>query len=136
MKLFAFKRSDGCISVATVMEDTHNPLKKIDPNGWYVDSSELPNDSGYWFNCLTADDDKRIYVSLDKAREFTRDRLRRERKPLLEALDVAFQRKLEMNPVPDPEIIAEKNRLRDITLLPATCRTIEELKVLTCQKLS
>jgi hypothetical protein len=135
MKLFAYRQENGCIALASIFEeDTHDPREKIDPNGWFVDPSELPHDSQYWFNCLTADLDKRIYISLDKAREATRNRLRAERKPLLEALDIEFQRSLEFSGKPDQVVIEEKRRLRDITRLVSTCSTVAELKQLSCSK--
>jgi hypothetical protein len=136
MKLFAYKLEDGRLALASIFEDGKDPKKIIDPKGWYIDPSELPVDSQYWFNCLTSDADNRVYISIDKARAFTKERLRMERKPLLEALDVEFQRNLEIMMKPDQTIIAEKNRLRDITKLVNCCSTVEELKKLSCQKLS
>ena len=136
MKLFAYKLENGNLAIASIFEDGKDPREVIDPNGFCIDPSELPNDAQYWFNCLEVDDQKRLYVSLDKARKYTKDRLRQERKPLLEALDVEFQRRLETNLKPDQAIIAEKKRLRDITLLPDTCRCVEELRKLSCAKLS
>ena len=137
MKLFAYRQENGSLAIASIFdEEAHDPREKIHPEGWFVDPSELPTDSQYWFGSLVADNDRRIYVSLDKAREATRQRLRMERKPLLEALDVEFQRRLETNSKPDQAIIAEKKRLRDITLLPDTCSCVEELRKLSCAKLS
>jgi hypothetical protein len=72
-----------------------------------------------------------ITINLDKAKTITKDRLRAERKPLLEAQDVAFQRALESNS-DTSEIVAEKQRLRDITLLVDQAATLEELKQITC----
>ena len=70
-----------------------------------------------------------IIVDINKAKDITKDRLRAERKPLLEAQDVAFQRALESN-ADTSAIVAEKQRLRDITTLVNTANTIEELKAL------
>lgn len=71
-----------------------------------------------------------ITINLDKAKDITKDRLRAERKPLLEALDVQFQRALETG-APTAEIVAEKQRLRDITQLADQATTTEELKNIT-----
>ena len=68
-----------------------------------------------------------ITVNLDKAKDITKDRLRAERKPLLEAQDVAFQRALESNE-DTTAIVAEKQRLRDITNQVDTMTTLDELK--------
>jgi len=70
-----------------------------------------------------------IIVDINKAKDITKDRLRAERKPLLEAQDVAFQRALESS-ADTSAIVAEKQRLRDITTLVDTVNTVEELKAL------
>jgi hypothetical protein len=70
-----------------------------------------------------------ISINLDKAKAITKERLREERKPLLEAQDVAFQRALESGADTSP-IVAEKQRLRDITSLADQANTLEELKSL------
>ncbi len=74
--------------------------------------------------------DMAIIVDINKAKEITKDRLRAERKPLLEAQDVAFQRALESN-ADTSAIVAEKQRLRDITSQVDTATTLEELKGIT-----
>jgi hypothetical protein len=70
-----------------------------------------------------------IIVDINKAKDITKDRLRAERKPLLLAQDVAFQRALESNS-DTSAIVAEKQRLRDITTLVNSVNTTEELKLL------
>jgi uncharacterized protein YdaT len=70
-----------------------------------------------------------IIVDINKAKDITKDRLRDERKPLLEAQDVAFQRALESS-ADTSAIVAEKQRLRDITTLVNSVNTTEELKLL------
>ena len=74
--------------------------------------------------------DMGIIVDINKAKDITKDRLRAERKSLLEAQDVAFQRALESN-ADTSAIVAEKQRLRDITLQVDTATTLEELKGIT-----
>ena len=68
-----------------------------------------------------------ITVNFTKAQDITKDRLRAERKPLLEAQDVAFQRALEISE-DTTAIVAEKTRLRDITNQVDTMTTLDELK--------
>ena len=70
-----------------------------------------------------------IIVDINKAKDITKDRLRQEREPLLLAQDVAFQRALESG-ADTTAIVAEKQRLRDITTLVDTANTVEELKAL------
>ena len=74
--------------------------------------------------------DMAIIVDINKAKDITKDRLRAERKPLLEAQDVAFQRALESG-ADTSAIVAEKQRLRDVTKFVDTANTVEELKEIT-----
>ena len=70
-----------------------------------------------------------IVINFDKAVAITKERLRQERAPLLQATDIAFQRALEEG-ADTSAIVAEKNRLRDITLLADSATTLDELKAL------
>ena len=70
-----------------------------------------------------------ITVNLDKAKAITKDRLRAERAPLLAAQDVAFQRALESS-ADTTAIVAEKQRLRDITGLVDAVTTLEGLRAI------
>jgi hypothetical protein len=71
-----------------------------------------------------------IVINFDKAKQITKERLRQERKPLLEQQDILFQRSLENNS-DTSAIIVEKQRLRDITNLVDNSTTLEQLKQLT-----
>lgn len=71
-----------------------------------------------------------ITINLDKAKNITKERLREERAPLLAAQDVAFQRALETG-ADTAEIVAEKQRLRDITKLADEATTLDELRAIT-----
>ena len=73
--------------------------------------------------------DMAIIVDINKAKDITKDRLRAERKHLLEAQDIAFQRALEAN-ADTSAIVAEKQRLRDITKIVDNINTVDELKTL------
>jgi hypothetical protein len=70
-----------------------------------------------------------IIININKAKDITKDRLRAKRKPLLEAQDVAFQRALESG-ADTSAIVAEKQRLRDITSQVDAANTLEELKLI------
>jgi hypothetical protein len=70
-----------------------------------------------------------IIIDFQKAKAITKDRLRAERTPLLQAQDVAFQRALESGE-DTSAIVAEKQRLRDITNLADQASTLDELKAL------
>jgi len=70
-----------------------------------------------------------ITVNLTKAKAITKDRLRAERAPLLVAQDVLYMRATEANQ-DTTAIVAEKQRLRDITKLADAATTLEQLKQL------
>jgi len=72
-----------------------------------------------------------ITVNITKAKEITKDRLRVERKPLLEALDIEYIKAQETG-ADTTAIVAEKQRLRDITLTVDSMTTVEQLKGATC----
>lgn len=102
-------------------------LKKDCPDHAIIaDSADLPNEHHDFFNAWELVDGK-VSVNLGKATDITKNRLRAERKPLMEAQDVLFQRALESG-VDTSAIVAEKQRLRDITKITAT--TLDELKAL------
>ena len=68
-----------------------------------------------------------ITINFDKAKDITKDRLRTERKPMLESLDVVQLRNLN-----NPEVLAgietKKQALRDATNQVDTMTTLDELK--------
>jgi hypothetical protein len=70
-----------------------------------------------------------ITVSIPKAKVITKDRLREERKPLLEAQDILFMQAQESS-ADTTAIVAEKARLRDITKDADSCTTTDQLKAL------
>jgi hypothetical protein len=72
-----------------------------------------------------------IQIDFAKAQVITKDRLRAERAPLLAALDIEFQRAVE-NGAEIAAIVAEKNRLRDITNQVDAATTLDDLKALSC----
>ena len=70
-----------------------------------------------------------ITIDFTKAQTITKERLRADRTPLLVAQDVAFQRALESG-ADTSAIVAEKQRLRDVTKLADAATTLDELKAL------
>jgi len=71
-----------------------------------------------------------ITISIPKAKDITKDRLRADRKPLLEAQDVLFMQAQESGS-DTTAIVAEKQRLRDITKGVDSCTTTDQLKALS-----
>ena len=93
-----------------------------------VNQSDLPNQHNDFFDAWELADGK-VTVNFDKAKEITKKRLRSEREPLLQAQDVAFQRALEAGS-DTSAIVAEKNRLRDVTKLADAETTLEGLRAI------
>jgi predicted naringenin-chalcone synthase len=112
----------GEISIQAVKE------KDTPSHSIIVDDSSLPNQHSDFFNAWELVDGK-VEVNLSKAKEITKNRLRAEREPLLQAQDVAFQRALETG-ADTTAIVAEKQRLRDITSLADAESTLEGLRAI------
>jgi hypothetical protein len=93
-----------------------------------VNTSDLPNQHNDFFDAWELVNGK-VEVSLAKATELTKKRLRAEREPLLAAQDVAFQRAQESG-ADTTAIVAEKNRLRDVTKLADAQTTLEGLRAI------
>ena len=74
-----------------------------------------------------------ITVNLTKAKDITKDPLRADRKPLLEEQDVLFMQAQESE-ADTSAIVAEKQRLRDITKDVDSCKTTDELKALSVEE--
>jgi hypothetical protein len=91
-----------------------------------VNIVDLPNQHQDFYDAWEMDATS-VTVNFAKAVELTKARLRAERTPLLAAQDVLFQRALESN-ADTTAIVAEKQRLRDITNFSAT--TLDELRSL------
>lgn len=96
----------------------------------YIVSADSLPDAHDFFNAWEQSGGS-VSVNLSKAKALTKDRLRAERAPLLAAQDVAFQRAQEIG-ADTSAIVAEKQRLRDITNLADTCTTLDQLRALHC----
>ena len=133
-KIIAFTNELGGVSICVPTgELSIQEVKAKDTplNSIIMDASELPEADNDFFNSWELVDGV-VSVNIEKAKLQTKDRLRAERAPLLAAQDVAFQRALEEGK-DTAAIVAEKQRLRDITNLVDGCKTTEELRGLKCQ---
>ena len=92
-----------------------------------VNTSDLPTDNDFFDAWELANGV--VTVSLTKATEITKTRLRSEREPLFAAQDIAFQRAQEAN-ADTTAIVAEKQRLRDVTKLADAETTLEGLRAI------
>ena len=89
-----------------------------------VDESEIPTDRTFrnaWNYDLKED--------LSKSKEIWKEKLRADRKPLLEELDVEYMKALELgDDVSQADIVARKQKLRDVTGIVDSAKTISGIK--------
>ena len=131
-QVIIFTNDNGGVSVCMPTGELDiNAVKAKDTpsHSIIVDSSALPEADNDFFNAWELSGGV-VSVNLTKAKALTKDRLRAERAPLLAAQDVLFQRAQESG-ADTTAIVAEKNRLRDITTLADACTTPAELRALT-----
>jgi hypothetical protein len=134
-KVLIFKNENGNVTTYWAAEgfslDDALAEKITDTNfARIVDFSTLPNSDDDFYDAWEIDANS-ITVNLGKAKEITKERLRYEREPLLLALDVQYQRAAEAGS-DTTAIVAEKDRLRNITNLADAATTLDELRALNC----
>lgn len=95
-----------------------------------VDDETIPSDHSFRNSWNFDKIQKKVGVDIPKAQEITKNRLRAERKPLLESLDVEVMKNI-TNQTKLAEIETEKQRLRDITKVIDALTTVEELKAVS-----
>jgi len=130
-QVIIFTNSNGGVStcVPTGEISIESVLAKDCPAGAIiVEQSSLPTANDFYDAWELTDGV--VTVSFPKAVELTKKRLRVERTPLLATQDVAFQRALESG-ADTTAIVAEKQRLRDVTNFSAT--TLDELRALKAE---
>lgn len=128
-QVIIFTNSNGGVSVCVPTGELDiNAVKAKDTpsTSIIVQDSELPQADNDFFDAWELANGV-VIVNLDKAKAITKNRLRAEREPLLAAQDVLFQRAQETN-ADTTAIVAEKTRLRNITLLTDPCTTTDELR--------
>lgn len=131
MQIIIYTNSNGNVSVCYPTGELsieEVKVKNTPEDSLIFDSSDLPETDNDFFNAWELVDNV-VLVNITKAKEITKNRLRAEREPLLVAQDVLFQRALETN-ADTVSIVAEKNRLRDITKLVDSCSTTDQLRAL------
>lgn len=119
----------GYIEAIIAKHDWPPPLRAV---SWEIVPNEIVSEqTDRIFRNAWRANGKRIDVDMPKAREIHRDRLRRLRAPLLEALDVEYMRADERNDQEEKKRISDRKViLRDVTTDPAieAASTPEELK--------
>lgn len=142
MKRIVWKMPDGSIRISIPLEPfleneseqeyLDRIADKVKPDPLAIRVADLPEenmpaDRSFREAWTWTTPDPVIDIDFAKAKEITKNRLRMEREPLLKKLDIEFQKALETG-ADTTAIIAEKQRLRDITKLADTCTTLEELE--------
>ena len=133
-QVIIFTNENGGVSVCVPTGELDiNAVKAKDTpsHSIIVQDYELPNADNDFFDAWELNDGE-VTVNLTKAKTITKTRLRREREPLLAAQDVLFQRAQETGG-DTTAIVAEKNRLRDITNLADSCTTTAQLRALSVE---
>ena len=133
-QVIIFTNENGGVSVCVPTGELDiNAVKAKDTpsHSIIVQDYELPQADNDFFDAWELTDGE-VTVNLTKAKNITKARLRTQRAPLLAAQDVLFQRAQETGG-DTTAIVAEKNRLRDITDLADTCTTTAELRALSVE---
>lgn len=131
MKVIIYTNEKGNVSICapTGAIDIEAVKAKDTPEGSIiVDVEILPNADNDFFDAWELIGET-VSVNFTKAQEITKTRLRNERAPLLAVQDVAFQRALESG-ADTSAIVAEKQRLRDITNFVDVATTLDELRAI------
>lgn len=139
MNTILYKQENSKIAIMSIAPDVSVDRAKISiPTGTeycVVDNTQLPSESDLsnFFDALSVDFKNTsgpvISIDIIEARNITKDRLRRERVPLFEANDILIRdAMIENNTEKLSLAIAERDRLRDITLITDTINTTTELK--------
>lgn len=108
-----------------------------------VDINDLPvNDNDFFdaWSIISKDDGGyNVVVNMEKARNIHREKLRIDRKQILDALDVQFMRAIERADIETQnEIISKKQKLRDLPAHPSIdeATTTSQLRALTIEVLT
>lgn len=134
-----WKKPDGGIAITHLTQEAISPKEEAAklkergdiPADWKLVATEAQIPESREFRNAWCWKSSKIDFDMDKAADITKERLRMERKPLLDNLDVEFIKAMEQG-LPTDAIVAEKKRLRDITLLAKPTMTIEQLSALSC----
>ena len=130
-QVIIFTNSNGGVSVCIPTGELDiNAVKARDTpsHSIIVQDSELPQADNDFFDAWELANGV-VTVNLAKAKEITKQRIRAEREPLLAAQDVAYMRAMEAGQ-DTAAIVAEKQRLRDVTSLADACASTAELRAL------
>lgn len=120
-----------CVVVPTGALPIAEVLAKVVPSGVpykIVDASAIPTDRA--FRNAWKLEAGQIKEDFAKSVEITKERLRKERAPLLEAADIKALRDIEATGSVSPETLTLKQTLRDVTALADSAKTRDDLLAL------
>jgi len=143
MRKITFTRPDGGLSVVHPIRNTLGETLMTDADIEKRAWDKLPEDAinPQYVEAIPTDRtfrnawkyDNGIKVDISRAKDIIKERLRLERKPLLEAQDIAFQRALETG-ADTLNIVKEKQRLRDITKQVDALTSLDKIKAITVKQ--
>lgn len=131
MKYIAFKNNDKFSLFHSSDDKSLEPnFQKYHPDITdYVICNDLQQFDDFAL-CHDIENGEKVF-KMDLAKDKTKQRLRNEREPLLQQQDILFMKAQESG-ADTTAIVAEKNRLRNITNTVDSCTTADELKALSC----
>ena len=113
MSKIIYTQSNGIVAVINPISGNADDAIKDVPSGFayeIVDDSVIPTDRS--FRNAWVQDSKTIKTDMAKAKEIHKTNIRIARKPLLEALDIEFQKALETSSS-TTDVVSKKQALRD-----------------------
>lgn len=140
--IILYEQLDKSVAIINVSDnvDIKHVIRRDVPKDvpyFVIEDSELPaeQDLAEFSNGLRAnfndESNRNIHFDILTAREITKSRLRKERIPFFEANDIKLRDAIiDSNQDQIAAAKVERDRLRDITLLPDQVSTLEELRKL------
>ena len=112
MSKIIYTNSDGTVSIINPTGDVNDAIKDVPTGLSYeiVEDSVIPTDRT--FRNAWKQNSKTIETDIAKAREIHKNNIRAAREPLLNALDIEFQKALETSSS-TTDIVSKKQSLRD-----------------------
>ena len=113
MSKIIYTQSNGIVAVINPISGNADDAIKDVPSGFayeIVDDSVIPTDRS--FRNAWVQDSNTVKTDMAKAKEIHKTNIRIARKPLLEALDIEFQKALETSSS-TTDVVSKKQALRD-----------------------
>jgi hypothetical protein len=118
LMFITYPQPNGQVAIVIPTGDVNDAIKDVPSGVEYkiVESVDIDND---YFNAYEFDAELGAKVNIEKAKAIHLDKFRAARAPKLAKLDIDFMKAVEANDEEKKaEIIAAKQALRDVTLIP------------------